>query len=298
MRMDQALDVLLEAAQPLTDGEAGDYDPLLELIGEARLVVLGAETLGTHELFRARAELTRRLVQDRGVTMIALAPDVRAAIAPIDRFARGHSQQTLAADALAGLTAFPRWLWRNAEMLDFLGWLRNFNDQFSGDEHKVGVTETDSVLELAAKTVVWTHSRDAGDARAADATTPTLGQRARERYRRNAFLVSFSTYRGSMVAAPRRGDERPRRVELRPAPAGSLEAMLHDLGLPSFCLPLRDASERLRLVLREPYFERMVDGIYDPEAAPDQPLRARVVDQFDALVHFDQTRSLEPMETS
>jgi len=280
--VDQALDILLEAAQPLTDGEAGDYDPLLKLMGEPRLVVLGVETLGTHELFRARAELTRRLVQDRGFTMLALASadatDAATPTDPIDRFARGHSPETLAADALAGLSAFPRWLWRNAEMLDFLGWLRNFNDQFAGDDHKVGVDDTHGVLEHSARTVVWTHSRDAGDARAADAPSPSLGQRARERYGRNAFLLSFSTYRGSMVAAAPGGGEHPRRVALQPATPSSLEAMLHNLQVPSFCLPLRDASERLRGVLREPRLERLVDGIYDPQAVPDQPLRARVAD--------------------
>lgn len=111
------LDIVREAAQPLIDGEAGDYDRLLQLIGEARLVLLGVETYGTHELFHARAELTKRLVQDRGFTCLALgerhlthAATAPALLASVDRFVRGQSGETLAADALAELTAFPRWL--------------------------------------------------------------------------------------------------------------------------------------------------------------------------------------------
>jgi len=148
------------------------------------LVATAVDERLTEDLLFAAADIGMPLVpslttglshSDRRVRLyscLALAAaamgDAPPATAAIDHFVRAQSHETLAADALAGLAAFPRWLWRNAEMLDFLGWLRNFNDQFSGDEHKVGVVATDGVLELAAKTVVWTHSRDAGDARAAE----------------------------------------------------------------------------------------------------------------------------------
>jgi hypothetical protein len=55
----------------LTDGEAGDYDALLKLIGEARVVLLGVSSQGTHEFFRERAELTTRLITDKGFTAAA-----------------------------------------------------------------------------------------------------------------------------------------------------------------------------------------------------------------------------------
>jgi erythromycin esterase-like protein len=66
MLLRATLDDLRLAAQPLNDGEAGDYDALLNLIREARVVLLGVSSQGTHEFFRARAELTTRLIKDRG----------------------------------------------------------------------------------------------------------------------------------------------------------------------------------------------------------------------------------------
>jgi erythromycin esterase-like protein len=141
------LDVVRDAARPLTDGEAGDYDALLKLIGDARLALLGVPSYGTHEFFHARGEVTKRLIQHRGFTSLSMAADA-AAVQAIDDFVKGRSSDTLAADALAELTVFPHWTWRSAEMLDFLGWLRKFNDQFSADTHKVSVCGVDSNRRL------------------------------------------------------------------------------------------------------------------------------------------------------
>ena len=133
-----ALDDLREVLQPLIDGEAGDYDALLKLTGDARLALLGVASYGTHELFRARAEVTKRLIQDLGFTSVAIAADP-AEVRRVDDFVRDRSADGLACASLADFTRFPTWLWRNAEMLDFVGWLRNFNDQFPRDIHKVGI---------------------------------------------------------------------------------------------------------------------------------------------------------------
>jgi erythromycin esterase-like protein len=187
------------------------------------------------------------------------------------------------------------WLWRNAEMLDFLGWLRNFDDQFSGDAHKVRVCGVD--LETRDKVVVWAHSREVGDARATDLGDTSLGQLARERHGRLAVLVNFSTYAGTYVAASGDGTA-PRRYVLPAAPPDSIEAVCHTLEIPRFYLPLRDAPERLAAFLREPRLERMMSAVYQPDNALGRSVRARLVDQFDALVHFDETRSLEPIDPS
>src|SRR3981081_2481538 len=94
------LDDLREALQPLTDGEAGDYDALLKLIGEARLVLLGVASYGTHELFRARAEVTKRLIEDLGFTAVSVGAD-SVGIQRVDDFVRDKSDDALACACLA-----------------------------------------------------------------------------------------------------------------------------------------------------------------------------------------------------
>jgi erythromycin esterase-like protein len=286
------LDIVSDAARPLTDGEAGDYDALLKLIADARLVLLGVPSYGTHEFFHARAEVTKRLIQDRGFTSLALAAD-SAAIQPIDDFVKGRSSDRLAADALADLTVFPRWTWRNAEMLDFVGWLRSFNDQFSGDTHKVGVCGID--VDRPSNTIIWEHSRNVGDSAATDSEAVSLGRIARGHYARRAVLVGFTTFGGTFVAA-QDAHGSPRRLRLDPPPPDSVESLLHAVALPCFQVFLRGASDRLAHTLREPLRERMLDAVYPSRA--EEYLRARVVDQFDALIHFDQTRSLEPLDAT
>ena len=68
---DLAIRALRGAAHPLV-GEAGDYDPLLELIGEARFVLLGEASHGTHEFYRERAQITKRLIREKGFTAVAV----------------------------------------------------------------------------------------------------------------------------------------------------------------------------------------------------------------------------------
>ena len=108
------------------DGGDHDWDPLLDRIGDARLVLLGEATHGTHEFYRARAEITRRLIEERGFSAVTIEgdwPDARR----VDRFVRGLGADGAASEALAGFRRFPAWMWRNADVLDFVGWLREHN---------------------------------------------------------------------------------------------------------------------------------------------------------------------------
>jgi erythromycin esterase-like protein len=63
-------ETLRAAAHPLT-GSAGDYDPLTKLIGDARIVLLGEASHGTHEFYRERARITQRLIEEHGFTVVA-----------------------------------------------------------------------------------------------------------------------------------------------------------------------------------------------------------------------------------
>jgi erythromycin esterase-like protein len=127
---------LRDAAQPLK-GANDDYDPLLELIGDARLVLLGEATHGTHEFYCARAGITKRLIAEKGFTAVAVEADWPDAY-DVNRYVRGTGIAARADALLAGFERFPTWMWRNTEVLDFVGWLRAHNDRTRASELKAG----------------------------------------------------------------------------------------------------------------------------------------------------------------
>src|SRR5947209_8958192 len=122
----RAADIVREAAHAL-EGSTADYDPLLGLIGEARFVLLGEASHGTHEFYRERAEITKRLIVEKGFNAVAVEADWPDAYR-VNRYVRGEGDAE-AAEALGDFKRFPTWMWRNADVLDFVGWLREFNDQ-------------------------------------------------------------------------------------------------------------------------------------------------------------------------
>src|SRR5688572_1989897 len=90
---------LRAAAQPLT-GADDDFDPLLDAVGEARLVLLGEASHGTHEFYRARACITQRLIQEKGFTAVAVEADWPDAYR-INRYVRAASADASAVEAVA-----------------------------------------------------------------------------------------------------------------------------------------------------------------------------------------------------
>ncbi len=114
------------AASPLT-GAAGDYDPLLARIGDASFVLLGEASHGTHEFYRERAEITKRLITEKNFTAVAVEGDWPDAYRA-NRYVRGVSDDVDANEALAGFRRFPTWMWRNTEVVKFVEWLRARND--------------------------------------------------------------------------------------------------------------------------------------------------------------------------
>jgi len=108
-------------------GESSDFDPLLHVIGDKRLVLIGEASHGTHEFYRIRAQITKRLIAEKGFNAVAVEADWPDAYR-VNQFVRKESEDQEAVDALAGFQRFPTWMWRNADVLDFVGWLRNFNE--------------------------------------------------------------------------------------------------------------------------------------------------------------------------
>lgn len=151
-----------------------------------------------------------------------------------------------------------------------------------------------------ARVVVWAHNSHLGDARAtemSDRGELNVGQLARERYGANAVLVGFTTYTGTVTAASE-WDGPAHRKHVRPALAGSYERLFHDVRLPRFLLPLRTDLE-LASVLAAPSLERAIGVLYLPETErASHYFHARLPEQFDFVLHFDETRAVEPLERS
>lgn len=415
------------AAHRLT-GASSDFDPLLERVGDAHVVLLGEASHGTHDFYRVRAEITKRLIREKGFTAVAVEADWPDAFR-VNRFVRGRGTDASAVAALGAFRRFPRWMWRNADVLDFVGWLRAHNDSTIGAERPVGfygmdlyslhasiaavieylrvvdpqaaeraevryacfeqagsdlrrygaatqlglapscerevvaqlvelqrsagdyvrrdgrldpdalfhaeqnarvvrdaeayyrtviqggpaswnlrdrhMAETLDVLadHLArehgeARIVVWAHNSHLGDALWTEAGTEgelNVGQLMRERHARDAVLVGFTTYTGTVTAAS--GWDAPaERKRVRPALAGSYEHVFHETGLGNFLL-VGDHQHEIAWAIGEPRLERAIGVIYRPETErASHYFSASLSRQFDAVLHYDVTRAVEPLE--
>ncbi|MDY6798890.1 MAG: erythromycin esterase family protein, partial [Pseudomonadota bacterium] len=125
------LDELRKVVTPLTGG-AGDYDELLELCRDRSFILLGEASHGTHEFYRARAEITKRLILEQGLNAVAVEADWPSAYR-VNRYVRGLGNDRSAEEALGEFQRFPLWMWRNMEMLEFVEWLRDYNHGRSPD---------------------------------------------------------------------------------------------------------------------------------------------------------------------
>lgn len=121
------LSIAIASAAHLLKGAADDYDPLLELIGDARFVLLGEASHGTHEFYQERARITQRLITEKGFTAVAVEADWPDAYR-VNRYVRGEGQDRDGRQALTGFQRFPTWMWRNTDVVDFVEWLRRHND--------------------------------------------------------------------------------------------------------------------------------------------------------------------------
>jgi erythromycin esterase-like protein len=150
-----------------------------------------------------------------------------------------------------------------------------------------------------AKVVVWAHNSHLGDARATemgDDGELNVGQLVRERWGRDAVLIGMSTYTGTVTAATEWGDP-PKRKTVRPGLPGSMEAVFHEAGVPDFLLRLRDRRAQLA-DLNQQRIQRAIGVIYRPETERQSHyFHTRLLDQFDAILHFDHTRAVVPLDT-
>jgi erythromycin esterase-like protein/predicted phosphoribosyltransferase len=417
------------SAHPLA-GTARDYDPLMDLVGDARFVLLGEASHGTHEFYRERAQITKRLIEEKGFTAVAVEADWPDAYR-VNRYVRGVNDDFDAIEALADFRRFPTWMWRNTDVVEFIEWLRAHNDGLAQDATKVGFYGLDlyslrasmkavlqflekvdpeaakrareryacfdqfgedtqvygfvagtgitksceeevvsQLVELQrraaeyarrdgriaedevfyaeqnarlvknaeayyrsmfleevsswnlrdrhmvetleallahlerrrgrARIAVWAHNSHLGDARATEMSRRgelNVGQLVREKYGQGAVGIGFTTHHGTVTAASE-WDAPAERKRVRPALAGSYEALFHAARPGRFLLTWRDGDPATE-GLRESRLERAIGVIYRPETERmSHYFGARLPDQFDAVLHFDETRAVEPLEVT
>ncbi len=167
----EVLGALRAEAHPLS-GDSRDYDALMALLGDARIVLLGEASHGTHEFYRERARITRRLITERGFTAVAIEGDWPDAYR-VNRYVHGQGADRDAEEALRSFARFPTWMWRNADMLDFVGWLRTFNERRHHTARKAGFYGLDLYSLTASMEAVIAYL---------DEQDPQAAKRARARY--------------------------------------------------------------------------------------------------------------------
>lgn len=167
---DRLVRAFARAAHPL-DGGVDELDPILARIGDATCVLIGEGTHGTHEFYAVRAALTRRLIVERGFQAVAIEADWADA-ERVHRYVNGRASERDAVEALAGFRRFPAWMWRNADVLDFIGWLRSHNDDRAPAD-RVGFYGLDLYGLHTSIAAVIDHL---------DRMDPAAAARARERY--------------------------------------------------------------------------------------------------------------------
>ena len=203
-RDDEPLALVREIALPLT-GATQDYDPLMELIGDAQFVLLGEASHGTHEFYRERAEITRRLIEEKGFSAVAIEGD-RANTDRANRYVHSAGADDNAEQALADFDDFPEWMWRNADVRDLVEWLRDYNADLPATTHRPGFYGLD-LYELfeSAKAVV----------RHLERLDPAAAERARGRYRCFArFRDDPAVYGGESASRAGSSCEEPAREQM------------------------------------------------------------------------------------
>src|SRR5688500_10075129 len=119
---------------PLADVE--DCQVVVDFIADAELALLGEASHGTHELYASRAYVTRQLIIQSGFSGVVVEADWPDDYR-VNRYVRHASQDATAVDALDDFKRFPTWMWRNAEVVAFVEWLRGHNEGLR-QEQQVG----------------------------------------------------------------------------------------------------------------------------------------------------------------
>jgi protein-L-isoaspartate(D-aspartate) O-methyltransferase len=116
-------DLIAEAAEPLPALDDPAFGRLFDRFADRRVVLLGESSHGTSEFYRARAAVTRHLIDRHGFTIVAVEADWPDAAA-VDRYVRHRPKR---GNEAPPFQRFPTWMWRNTDVAAFVDWLRAHN---------------------------------------------------------------------------------------------------------------------------------------------------------------------------
>ena len=163
---------MIRAAAHVLGGGDGDFAPLVDAIGDARVVLIGEASHGTHEFYQTRARITRQLIEEKGFSAVIVEADWPDAYR-VNRYVRGCPGDADADAALGGFKRFPQWMWRNTDVVDFVDWLRHRNGAVEGAQRKCGFYGMDLYSLYGSITAVLDYL---------DRVEPKAARRARFRY--------------------------------------------------------------------------------------------------------------------
>jgi erythromycin esterase-like protein len=249
-------------------GSASDYDSLLDRAVATRFFLAGEASHGTHEFYRERAALTKRLIAGRGFTAVAVEGDWPDAYR-VDRFVRGESEDQDSEEALRDFRRFPSWMWRNRNVLEFVTWLRRWNDTLPAGEPKVGFYGLDLYSLYTSMEAVLAFLEQ---------VDPEAAERARERYScfdhfgRDPQVYSYETGLGGAEPCEQQAVEQL--LELRKRVAADEDEFF--------------AEQNARLVVNaEEYYRQAFRGGIESWNLRD----SHMVETLDALVeHLEETQ--------
>ncbi len=162
-------ELIADVAEALPEIDDPAFGACIDRFADCRIVLLGEASHGTSEFYRARAAITRRLVEAHGFTTVAVEADWPDAAA-IDRYVRRRPAR---AGAEPAFQRFATWMWRNTDVAEFVAWLREHNDGVAPPEHRVGFYGLDIYNMSGSITSVLEYL---------DRVDPEAAATARERY--------------------------------------------------------------------------------------------------------------------
>ncbi len=160
--------VMRAAAEPLPALDEPEFATAFDRFAEARVVLLGEASHGTSEFYRARAAITRRLIERHGFKIIAVEADWPDA-AVINRYVRQSPHRPMSSTPFS---RFPTWMWRNKDVDAFISFLRDHNAT-TRPEDKVGFYGLDLYNMTASISAVLAYL---------DRVDPQAAELARRRY--------------------------------------------------------------------------------------------------------------------
>ncbi|HZD60310.1 MAG TPA: erythromycin esterase family protein [Anaerolineae bacterium] len=225
-----------------------DLDLLIEEAGGKTAVLIGEATHGTHEFYQWRAQITKRLINEKGFSFVAVEGNWPECYR-VNRYVKGDPLVRHARDALSVFTRWPTWIWANNEVEEFIEWLAAHNKDIA-EEQRVGFYGIDvySLWESLNVAVQYL-----------ERTIPDAAEIAREVYR------CFEPYRHTVNSYPWTTESMPESCKDKVARLLSTLEHLPPIGATGEAEERFNAEQNALIALdAERYYRVMLEG--DPES--------------------------------